>query len=230
MKKYYTIYKTTNKNNNHFYIGSHITKNLNDSYLGSGKVLKQAIKKYGLENFNKEILFIFENETEMFLKEKELLSPETLDLESCYNLCEGGKGGFTYLNTTGLNKRNSEEASELAKRGHIEGWFSAKGRKLSEEHKRKIRDFNKTINPERSAKIRKKLTGRVLSAELKEKISKGVKEKIKQNHEDGKGSLMSLEGRLRISDANRKRVWSEDTKNKISVSLKLSYLKRQNRN
>ncbi len=46
----YTIYKITNLINNRFYIGMHRTKNINDYYLGSGKLIIQAIEKYGEEN------------------------------------------------------------------------------------------------------------------------------------------------------------------------------------
>ena len=48
------IYKTTNLINGKFYIGQD-SKN-DPLYLGSGKLLHKAIKKYGIGNFRKDIL------------------------------------------------------------------------------------------------------------------------------------------------------------------------------
>ena len=58
--------------------------------------------KYGIENFTKEVLHIFESEEEMNAKEKELV----VISEQTYNLNEGGHGGFGYINSKGLNKEN----------------------------------------------------------------------------------------------------------------------------
>lgn len=91
---YYIIYKITNTLNGKYYIGKHQTTDLNDGYLGSGKLLKRAIEKYGVEHFTKEILHIFDNEVEMNAKEKELV----VICEESYNLCPGGRGGFGYIN------------------------------------------------------------------------------------------------------------------------------------
>jgi hypothetical protein len=55
------IYKTTNLITDKFYIGMHSTNNLNDGYLGSGKILRYSVKKYGAENHKIERLEFFEN-------------------------------------------------------------------------------------------------------------------------------------------------------------------------
>jgi hypothetical protein len=89
----YTIYKTTNLLNGKFYIGKHQTKRPMDSYLGSGLALKKAISKYGRRNFKKEILFDFDNESEMNQKEKELITEEFISRSDTYNKGIGGEGG-----------------------------------------------------------------------------------------------------------------------------------------
>lgn len=92
---FFIIYKTTNIINGKTYTGKHQTKNLDDGYLGSGKLLQAAIKKYGKENFHREILHFCKSEKHMNVLEKILVVP---DIETNYNLCAGGKGGFGYIN------------------------------------------------------------------------------------------------------------------------------------
>jgi hypothetical protein len=47
----YIVYKTTNITNKKFYIGVHKTSNLDDGYIGSGKILKRAIKNMEYKTF-----------------------------------------------------------------------------------------------------------------------------------------------------------------------------------
>ena len=97
---YMIIYKTTNLINNKFYIGKD-AKN-NKSYLGSGKVLKQAIQKYGKENFKKEILEVCTDLNH--LDEREIYWIDKYNaLEVGYNLTEGGTGGDTRTNGGSTN-------------------------------------------------------------------------------------------------------------------------------
>jgi hypothetical protein len=121
---FYTIYKTTNKVNGKFYIGKHQTKNLDDGYFGSGKHLRNAINKYGLENFDKEILFIFDKESEMNAKEAELVTEEFCLREDTYNLCPGGKGGWGYNNTT--------EGQKLREHSYV-NWYTSGGASFKEK-------------------------------------------------------------------------------------------------
>ena len=95
----YTIYKITNKLNGKSYIGKHKTKDLNDGYMGSGKYLNYAIEKHGLENFKKQILFVYDNAKECSDKEAELVNEEYLSEGNTYNLKLGGTGGFDWINS-----------------------------------------------------------------------------------------------------------------------------------
>lgn len=96
--KYYTVYETKNKKNGKTYRGKHITDNPYDGYIGSGKILKLAIKKYGIESFEKFVLFIFDNKKDMNDKEMELVNDDYLKSGKTYNLKLGGQGGWDYAN------------------------------------------------------------------------------------------------------------------------------------
>ena len=86
------IYKTTNLINGNYYIGQD-SKN-NKQYLGSGKLLNKAIKKYGRDNFQKEILEYCNSKDE--LNEREIFWINKL--HPIYNIARGGNGGDTYTN------------------------------------------------------------------------------------------------------------------------------------
>lgn len=103
MKKHYLIYQITNNINGKIYIGKHETFNVDDDYFGSGKYLKQAIKKYGLENFTKTILIDLKNAEEMNLLERIVVTPEFCAREDVYNINVGGDGGWMHVNAIGRN-------------------------------------------------------------------------------------------------------------------------------
>ncbi len=113
---YFYMYKTINTINNKFYIGvrQSIIDPALDSYIGSGKRLKDSIKCHGKQKFKKEILQLFNSREEMFAMEAQIVDEEFLKRDDVYNLCLGGLGGdhWSYL-------PNREEIIEHKRRSAI---------------------------------------------------------------------------------------------------------------
>lgn len=105
---YYYLYQITNSINNKIYIGVHKTQNLNDGYMGSGSYLKNQFKKYGINNFKKDILEFFETSEEMYSKEAEIVTEDFLKRQDVYNLREGGSGGWYHINE-GIHRKNKQK-------------------------------------------------------------------------------------------------------------------------
>lgn len=95
--KYNYLYKIINKSNGKYYYGIHTTKDLQDGYCGSGKLILRAYKKYGYQNFTKIILEFCKTPKSLKQTEIELLTPEILADDKCYNVQPGG--GFQPIQT-----------------------------------------------------------------------------------------------------------------------------------
>ncbi len=95
----FIVYETTNLVNGRKYRGAH-KGNVNDGYLGSGKILNQAIQKYGKHNFIREILFCAFDIESMYWAESILVSKEWIEEHNAYNLRPGGSGGFEHIKIT----------------------------------------------------------------------------------------------------------------------------------
>lgn len=93
------IYMTTNQVNGKKYIGqSSYSKRNWRTYLGSGKVLKAALKKYGKQNFTREIIMnCFTKEDTDFMERHFIEFHDAMVSTEFYNISPGGKAslGFT---------------------------------------------------------------------------------------------------------------------------------------
>ena len=175
---YYIVYKITNKINDKIYIGVHKTNDLDDGYMGSGKILKDAKNKHGIENFEKEILYQVEDSELMYLVEKELVDEEFVSRRDTYNIKEGGEGGWEF--------NNSKQG--IYNRSHTFSDFQKIGAKASsEKFKNDIEYRNKQIT------------------HLKEISKLGTKKYLENCQETGKyafsGKTHTIEAREKISKA-----------------------------
>lgn len=122
MKQYY-IYLTTNNINGMKYIGKHYGE-LDDNYLGSGILLKQAIIEYGKENFIKEILYISQNENENSRKEIEYIALYNATSNPLfYNIHVGGHGGNTTAGYTEEEKQALKKKLSEIRSGENNGMY-----------------------------------------------------------------------------------------------------------
>jgi len=202
-KKFNYVYITTNLLNGKQYVEDHSADNLNDSYLGSGRPhFERAKKKYGRENFKKQILKQFNTKKEAFDAQEKYINKYNTLSPNGYNISPKGGNGVRGC----WNKESLKKLSE-----------SHKGKKLSEEHKKKISKSNKKriVSEETKKKISKSHKGKKLSEEHKKKISKSHKGKITWM----KGKKHSNEAKYKNKIAHIGRKDSIETKKKKSNAM-----------
>lgn len=163
------IYMTTCLVNGKIYIGRH--EGSDDNYLGSGTIFKKALKKYGKENFKREILRYCNTLHELeiwehvFIKKYHAQNPEI-----GYNIADGD------VNTSEYNPAKLPEVREKIR-------MAAIGRMISKETREKISKKNRGMK--RSLETRLKISknnvgfkGKQHSNESKEKMSKSLRGRI----------------------------------------------------
>ena len=101
------IYLTTNLINNRKYIGKHKSSHFDESYKGSGKILKQAFEKYGWENFKVELLEECNNEDDLNQSEiKWIAKFDATHSKEFYNIAYGGAHSWHPLQDYELIQRS----------------------------------------------------------------------------------------------------------------------------
>lgn len=105
----YIVYCTTNLVNNMIYVGVHKTLDPTkfDNYLGNGILVnkpstyqysktnfQQAVKEYGVKNFKRSVLAIFNTEEAAYDLEADIVNEEFLKRNDVYNMVLGGIGAM----------------------------------------------------------------------------------------------------------------------------------------
>jgi hypothetical protein len=187
-QKHFLIYKITNLINNKIYIGQHVTTNIDDSYMGSGDHIKNAIKKYGLENFKKEIIAECSSFEEMNELEKKLVNHEFVQNPNTYNHSIGGSYGWKNC----LKYKSEEEIYTIRKNAGDAVINLMKDPEYRKQHAEKISEGLKEAGFDPRTFL-----GKTHSKETKRKMSETHKrnkhQKGEKNSQFGKCWICNLE-------------------------------------
>ena len=207
------IYKTTNLINNRFYVGQ--DANNDNEYLGSGLLLKQAIQKYGKQNFKKETLEYCNSKDE--LEEAERYWIKILNAQERgkgYNITGGGYGMLGYK-ASEETKRLIGFSSTLP--GYIKRYGEEEGiRKYNEISKRHSKMMIGRKGISRYGKDNP-FYGKTHTDELKEKVSKRFKGNTYATKR--KGRTESIETRRKQSEARMGMKFTDEHRMNLSVSV-----------
>jgi group I intron endonuclease len=102
---YHIVYLTTNLINNKIYVGVHSTFKLEDGYLGSGKLIRRALDKYGELNFKRQILHYCLEESNAYELEEQIVDQWFINRKDTYNIICGGKGGTKGFKHSDITKQ-----------------------------------------------------------------------------------------------------------------------------
>ena len=211
------IYETTNLVNGKKYIGQR-KAGRPEPYLGSGKHIRCAIKKYGIENFSKRILHECGSKEELDRMEVHYIAAaNAVSDDKYYNIAIGGNTPMTGLKLSDEHRRKISEAQK----GHVvsdetKRKMSASKRNMSDETRKKMSEAQKNRPPVSDETRRKRselAKGRVMSDKTRINLLKA-----------NKGRIVSIEGRMRMSEAARNR--SEETKERMREANRVAAKRR----
>lgn len=200
------LYDIRNRINGKLYRGAHSTNVLEDGYMGSGRLIKAAIKKYGKENFEKECFLFVGSAKELYEWEALLVDQDFIDRPDTYNTSLGGYG-FQF----GVKHRSESIEIRAAQLRGIERpeWVrdklsrTLKGIKRSPETRKRMSEAQKRRPPRGPMTEEQLLTFR---------------ERMKAVWSARRGKPTKLRGQK----------CSEEHKRKVSEAIKAWHLKRKN--
>lgn len=183
------VYKWINKINKKWYIGSH-RGHPEDGYTAGGKLIKEAFRKHGIENFEREIISITDHYRE--LEEFILTELDAMNNPASYNLKNDSIGGGTHLQ--GIPKT----------REHIQAMVQAEN---SGRFKKGQEPCNKGSNPQLLATRERRLRKEFITME--ERVKKANKTKKERGYTNGKlGTTRTEESKRKTAEAV-KRSWEK---------------------
>jgi group I intron endonuclease len=210
MKPWGYVYETVNLVNGRMYVGKRRCKQgglWHPSYLGSGTILKRAVKKHGRGSFIVSVIDWAFSEEELNQREIQNIADYRAEYgaDRMYNISSGGDSSFSGV------ERTPEHNAKIGK--------AQKNRRMSQSQKDHLREINTGkkaspkaranmsasrlgkphVSPEGKERCRQANLGKVLSPETRAKISAARK-----------GFVLSPEHKAKLLAANLGRKHTED--------------------
>ena len=217
------IYLTTNLVTGFKYIGQKTSSEfLGEAYLGSGKILKRAIDKYGKDNFKVELLEAVEGgKTDLDIREIYWISRlNAVDSHEFYNLHPGGRGGATYGHSGhSVTEEQRQHQSDLHKQRFIDNPELAvkisqinRERFSNPEERAKVSECVKKLWENQEYRERQSASHKGQESPMKgkkhsEETRKRISERGKGRTSPRKGVILSEEQRRAHSEAMKGRTW-----------------------
>lgn len=184
--------------------------------MGSGVYLKRAQKKYGIESFEKEILFVFDNELDMYAKEADLVKLH----ENSYNIMQGGRGGWTYARS----KITPESYKKVSATMRTDEY-----RKKTEEHRKKSAErlqanplmANIETRNKVSKSVAKTMNDPLWLATTGSDRAQAISDSVKLLHSAGRykerdKKLSAARSGMKQATLNGKKIWVKDNDPRIN--------------
>jgi len=222
-KKYNYVYLISDKNGKK-YIGEHSSDNLEDEYFGSGILIERALKKYGKENFKKEFLEFFLNKEEAFKAQEKYIQYYNTLHPNGYNLHHKGGWHITNISEEQKKKISKTLMGNIPWNKGLTKQTDERVKKYVESNTNNLKRlgkpaWNKNLTSEIDERV-KKYSDAKIGRHHSEKSKKLMSKKLK-------GKKLSEEHKQKISK-NHRRFQSEETKIKIKETKKRNRILLQN--
>lgn len=216
---HHILYKITNNINGKKYVGIHSTDNICDGYMGSGVALRLAYKRYGTENFTREILGFYGSRDEAYDAERGIVNQKWIEDNSTYNMAIGGKGVGSGKNHPIYGYKHTEESKAKISDAH-KGENNPNYGKLGEDsahygHKHTKETIDKLRELATGRKHPKETIDKLRELSMGRKFSKETRAKIGDAH---KGRKHSKEHRAKNSEAHKGIKHTKEARDKISAN------------
>lgn len=182
----------------------HITDNIDDNYMGSGKIITSYKNKYGVDGLRKTIIKYYDCLEDLYEGEKQLIDIKKKTLkDNCINISEGGHGGFRQYDDQGVLKplkfyMTAEDRKKLALIG-------GQGNKKRLQNKQNREDFvQKCIH--RHA---------CMNEDYKKHLYNSVSSSLKKYYSDPKNKELIEQKKKKNKESNKiaSRKWRQEFSN-----------------